>query len=160
MKKNELITLGVGLVAIVIIAFGSGIFSNPNKAKTMNTAGSAIPEVIAKDISTDPKLKILEVAVGTGTPAVAGKTVSMHYIGMLEDGTVFDSSHTRGTPYEFKLGAGNVIKGWDMGIPGMKVGGKRRFIINAEYAYGAAGYPPTIPANATLVFDVELMSVK
>jgi peptidylprolyl isomerase len=159
LKKNEWITLGIGLVLIISIVFGSGMFSNPNKVKNMN--GTKIPEVIAKDISTDPKLKILEVSIGTGTPvAVTNKTVAVNYTGMLEDGKVFDSSYTRGSPIEFVLGIGRVIKGWDQGLQGMKPGGKRRLIIAPEYAYGATGYPPSIPGNATLVFDVEMVSVK
>lgn len=127
----------------------------------MNQSQSKLPEVIAKNISTDPKLQILEVSVGDGTTtATTSKKVSVHYTGMLEDGTVFDSSYQRGEPIEFILGTGRVIKGWDVGLQGMKAGGKRRLIISPEYAYGAAGVSGAIPANATLVFDVEMVSVK
>jgi peptidylprolyl isomerase len=161
MKKNEWITLGIGLLVIICIAFGSGMFSNSKVIKSMNQSTSKVPEVIAKNISTDPKVQILEVAVGNGTStATTNKTVSVNYTGMLEDGTVFDSSYTRGVPIEFVLGIGKVIKGWDLGLQGMKVGGKRRLIISPEYAYGTQGVPGAIPANATLIFDLELVGIK
>jgi FKBP-type peptidyl-prolyl cis-trans isomerase len=107
-----------------------------------------------------PGLKIEELVVGTGTTAQAGNTVSVHYTGWLTDGTKFDSSRDRGQPFSFKLGAGQVIPGWDQGVAGMQVGGRRRLTIAPELAYGKAGYPPVIPANATLVFEVELLDLK
>ena len=97
---------------------------------------------------------------GTGMEAIVGKTVSVHYTGRLMDGTVFDSSIERGDPIDFPLGAGRVIKGWDEGIAELKVGGKATFIIPFHLAYGERGYPPVIPAKATLEFDVELVDVK
>ncbi|MFN8092093.1 MAG: FKBP-type peptidyl-prolyl cis-trans isomerase [Vicinamibacteria bacterium] len=100
-----------------------------------------------------------DLVVGTGAEAVAGDTLTVHYTGWLADGTKFDSSYDRGTPYVFRLGAGAVIAGWDQGIPGMKVGGKRRLIIPPSLAYGASGRPPTIPGNATLKFEVELLAI-
>lgn len=103
---------------------------------------------------------IQEVEIGTGAEAVNGSMVSVHYTGMLEDGTVFDSSIPRGEPITFQLGAGMVIQGWEQGILGMKVGGKRHLVIPADLAYGEAGRPPVIPANATLIFDVELVGVQ
>jgi FKBP-type peptidyl-prolyl cis-trans isomerase FkpA len=107
------------------------------------------------------ELKIDEVQVGTGAAAASGKTVSVHYTGVLMDGTKFDSSLDRGRPIDFVLGTGRVIKGWDQGIDGMLVGGKRKLTIPPELAYGARGTPGgPIPPNATLVFDVELVSVK
>ncbi len=106
-------------------------------------------------------LKVDEVKVGEGTTATKGKTVAVHYTGKLTDGTKFDSSYDRGQPIEFPLGAGVVIKGWDQGIEGMKVGGKRKLTIPPDLAYGARGTPGgPIPPNATLVFDVELVAVK
>lgn len=100
-----------------------------------------------------------DLVVGTGAEAVAGDTLTVHYIGWLADGTKFDSSYDRGTPYTFRLGAGSVIAGWDQGIPGMKVGGKRRLIIPPSLAYGASGRPPQIPGNSTLKFEVELLAI-
>ncbi len=105
-------------------------------------------------------LKFTDDQVGTGAEALAGKTVSVHYTGWLTDGTKFDSSKDRGQPFSFPLGAGRVIKGWDEGVAGMKVGGKRTLTIPPELGYGARGAPGAIPPNATLKFEVELLDVK
>jgi len=106
-------------------------------------------------------LKIIDQKVGTGPEAVAGKTVAVHYTGWLESNKQkFDSSLDRGKPFEFGLGAGQVIKGWDLGVAGMKVGGKRQLVIPASLGYGERGAGGVIPPNATLVFDVELLEVK
>jgi FKBP-type peptidyl-prolyl cis-trans isomerase len=98
--------------------------------------------------------------VGTGAEAVAGKTVVVNYIGRLVDGNKFDASCDRGQPFDFQLGTGGVIKGWDEGVAGMKVGGQRRLVIPAELGYGAAGAGGAIPPNSALIFDVELLEVK
>nr|WP_271206092.1 FKBP-type peptidyl-prolyl cis-trans isomerase [Methylopila jiangsuensis] len=109
-------------------------------------------------------LKYQEETVGTGAEAAPGKTVQVHYTGWLdkggEKGAKFDSSRDRGDPFDFRLGAGQVIQGWDEGVAGMKVGGKRTLIIPAELGYGARGAGGVIPPNATLIFDVELLGVR
>ena len=105
-------------------------------------------------------LKIVDVKVGAGAEAKPGELVRVHYTGWLEDGTKFDSSVDRGEPFEFPLGSGYVIQGWDRGVQGMKVGGVRRLVIPAQYGYGAAGIGGVIPPNATLIFEVQLLGVK
>lgn len=105
-------------------------------------------------------LKITELQVGEGAEAASGQTVSVHYRGTLENGKQFDASYDRGTPFNFPLGAGRVIKGWDEGVVGMKVGGKRKLVIPSDLAYGSRGAGGVIPPNATLVFEVELLDVK
>lgn len=105
-------------------------------------------------------MKVEDLQVGTGKEAVAGKSVSVHYTGTLTNGSKFDSSFDRNQPFEFVLGRGMVIKGWDQGVAGMKVGGKRKLTIPPDLAYGARGFPPVIPPNSTLVFEVELLDVR
>ena len=114
---------------------------------------------IAPAASAVTDLKIEDMKVGTGTEAVAGKTVSVHYTGWLTDGKKFDSSVDRGQPFQFPLGQGRVIQGWDKGVAGMKVGGKRKLTIPPALGYGATGAGAVIPPNATLVFEVELLGV-
>ncbi len=113
---------------------------------------------MAKMTKTPSGLAYRDVKVGTGATAAVGNTVSVHYTGWLPDGTKFDSSRDRKQPFEFKLGAGQVIKGWDEGVAGMKVGGRRTLVIPPDLAYGPSGSDP-IPPNATLVFDVELLGI-
>jgi len=105
-------------------------------------------------------MEIEDIVVGQGAEAQAGQKVSVHYTGTLTDGTKFDSSHDRGQPFDFPLGAGRVIKGWDEGVAGMKVGGKRKLTIEPEKAYGERGFGNVIPPNSTLIFEVELLDVQ
>jgi FKBP-type peptidyl-prolyl cis-trans isomerase len=110
--------------------------------------------------TTPSGLRIQDVTVGQGREATPGSTAVVHYTGWLTDGKKFDSSRDRGTPFDFQIGAGQVIQGWDQGVSGMKAGGKRKLVIPADLGYGAAGAPPVIPPGATLVFDVELLEVR
>jgi peptidylprolyl isomerase len=140
--------------------------ATPITAATPSPTGT--PTNTPKTTSTDPKktittpsgLKYAELKVGTGARPKAGQIVSVHYTGTLENGTKFDSSRDRGVPFEFPLGAGKVIKGWDEGLSTMRIGGRRQLIIPPNLGYGAAGAGGAIPPNATLIFDVELLGVK
>lgn len=106
------------------------------------------------------KFIVKDITVGSGAEAKNGNTVTVNYAGTLDNGKKFDSSYDRKEPFTFTLGAGEVIKGWDLGVLGMKVGGKRELTIPSELGYGPNGNPPVIPPNATLHFTVELLSVK
>jgi peptidylprolyl isomerase len=110
--------------------------------------------------STASGLKYEDLVVGTGASPKTGQTCSVHYTGWLTNGSKFDSSRDRGTPFTFQIGQGSVIKGWDEGVMGMKVGGKRKLWVPPALAYGADGYPPVIPPNSELVFEVELLGVQ
>ena len=102
----------------------------------------------------------MDVTKGAGRRGPAGRTATVHYTGWLPDGKKFDSSRDRNEPFSFTIGAQQVIAGWDEGVAGMRVGGRRKLVIPPDLGYGAAGAPPDIPPNSTLVFDVELMDVK
>jgi FKBP-type peptidyl-prolyl cis-trans isomerase len=132
----------------------------PPKPKT--TAAPA-PKPAASALPKQRQVKTLEktdLKVGKGTAAKKGDEVSVHYTGRLLDGTKFDSSLDRKEPFEFTIGKGGVIKGWDEGVPGMKPGGKRKLVIPSEMAYGKRGSPPKIPADAPLEFEIELIAIK
>ncbi|GAB4451250.1 MAG: hypothetical protein OHK0029_00080 [Armatimonadaceae bacterium] len=111
-------------------------------------------------ITTESGLQYEDLTEGTGESPKPGDQVTVHYTGTLEDGTKFDSSRDRATPFVFPIGTGRVIKGWDEGVMSMKVGGKRKLVIPPDLGYGARGAGGVIPPNATLIFDVELLGVK
>lgn len=116
------------------------------------------PELF-EPIRYDNGLVVQDVVVGSGKTAENGDTLSAHYVGALEDGTVFDNSYDRGQPLQFVLGSGQLIQGWELGLVGMKEGGKRRLVIPSELGYGSRGAGGAIPPNATLLFEIELVGV-
>ena len=146
--------------ALVVGACGgdSGESDSPGSNTTPFAAELGVD--VDELIETPSGLRYQDLEVGTGSEAVAGSSVSVHYTGWLTDGTKFDSSVDGGKPFEFRLGAGMVIAGWDEGVAGMHIGGKRKLVIPGDLGYGAAGAGRDIPPNATLVFEVELLDVR
>lgn len=121
--------------------------------------GGCEKDMTGKENTTESGLKYVDEVIGSGESPAAGQTISVHYTGTLEDGTKFDSSRDRNQPLVFKIGVGQVIKGWDEGILSMKKGGKRKLIIPPQLGYGSRGAGGVIPPNATLIFDVELLEI-
>jgi len=180
---NKKYIIGSGLLIVLILTIGIVFLLDKNKNKEIINLATSLPEpTLIPTISPSPtatlsaKIQISkpktmanglileDKVVGTGVEAVSGRKITVNYTGALTDGTVFDSnvdpkfSHVE--PFSFSLGAGEVIKGWDEGFAGMKVGGKRKLTIPPELGYGAYGAGSAIPPNATLVFDVELLAVE
>ena len=147
------IRIGVGLIAVVVLLYVMNNNSAASQPSTTNTTST--------QTSMDTTQLIIEdEVVGTGDEAKAGNMVTVHYMGTLTNGTMFDASRNHGDKgFSFTLGAGQVIKGWDLGVAGMKVGGKRKLIIPSDLAYGDRAVGGVIPANSTLIFEVELLSV-
>jgi len=152
-----LLVLVGALVAVILIGRGGGSDdSSSGDLKNLDTK----PKIEASSDPAPTELVKEDIVVGDGAEAKSGDTVSVQYVGALYDtGKEFDASWDRGQPFEFTLGGGQVIQGWDEGVEGMKVGGRRKLIIPPDLGYGAQGSPPTIPANATLVFVIDLEKV-
>jgi len=153
-----------GIAALAVAAMASAQTAQPPAKAPADTASPSLSSKIGAQVT---ELKKIDVKQGDGAEATAGKTVIVHYTGWLYDpavadghGAKFDSSLDRKSPFGFPLGAGRVIKGWDEGVAGMKVGGKRTLVIPPQMAYGERGAGGVIPPNATLIFDVELLEVK
>ena len=146
----------LALFALVLSACGGS-----DEARNGGSGAAGGFEVDSAALTTTASgLRYQDVATGSGAEASPGRTAVVHYTGWLTDGTKFDSSRDRGEPFSFPLGAGQVIAGWDQGVAGMKVGGRRKLVIPPDLGYGPGGAPPVIPPDATLVFDVELLDVK
>ena len=153
------------IVIAIILAVCVAVFAQTQAKKKAGTAThhattTGPTKVTGEGTKTPEGLTYWNIKQGTGATAEAGKTVKVDYTGWLTNGKKFDSSIPTGKPFDFRLGAGEVIKGWDIGVAGMKVGGKRQLRIPPDLAYGAQGYPPVIPANSTLIFDVTLRGVE
>lgn len=147
---------GIAVALAVVVVFGFFLFGIVNP---FSERGQAPMEAPGASITDNQELMISDTSMGTGETAMPGDTVTVHYEGRFEDGTVFDASARHGGPFSFTLGEGRVIKGWDQGVAGMKVGGKRTLVVPPELGYGMNDYGP-IPGGSTLIFDVELVSVQ
>ena len=147
-------------LAVVILTLAALRAQTPaHKVQVVRPNTSAPTKVTGDGVKTDSGLQYWDIRLGLGPFAKAGDRVKVHYTGWLTTGKKFDSSVDANQPYEFTLGHGEVIKGWDEGVAGMKLGGKRQLRIPPELAYGDAGHPPQIPQNATLIFDVRLVAI-
>ena len=147
---------GSGALSATAVASEAGKAMEPSKDAPGKDAAK---DAAGKEIVTPSGLKYTDLKMGAGAEAKAGDAVQVHYTGWLVDGTKFDSSRDSNRPFRFKLGAGQVIKGWDEGVAGMRVGGKRKLTIPAELGYGRQGAGSVIPPGATLVFEVELLGI-
>lgn len=159
------------IVAVAIVATGWALMRKGNEEPGMEslitspTPGeSASPDAMTEPagevMTTQEGLQYQDIVVGAGAEAKAGDVVAVHYTGWLTDGTKFDSSLDRGEPFVFQVGAGQVIQGWDLGVAGIKIGGKRKLTIPPQLGYGERGAGGVIPPNATLVFEVELLGIQ
>jgi len=150
-------TVTLLLTMVMVTVFSISVLNGKN----MESKAPAAPaKVEGPGVKTPSGLQYWDLQKGSGTEAVKGTNVTVHYTGWLTNGKRFDSSLDRSEPFPFKLGAGQVIRGWDEGVAGMRVGGKRQLRIPPELAYGARGAGNVIPPNATLIFDVELLGVR
>ena len=165
MDRSRKLTLVATLVALIALA--ATLNAQETKQElvpptvTSKTDGDAEAKIKSPPMIRLPSgLMYVDLKEGKGLKPIPGQTVIVHYTGWLKDGTKFDSSHDRQTPFEFPLGKGRVIKGWDLGVASMRVGGKRKLIIPPDLGYGTRGAGDVIPPGATLVFEVELLGIK
>lgn len=156
MNKQKGIAVTIAVVVVLLLVGGTALWNNFTNINNNNSQKQMSQQ---QNQPQAPQVQIKDLTVGNGDIAVAGKDVTVNYTGVFADGKKFDSSLDRGIPFTFKLGSGMVIKGWDIGIEGMKVGGKRILVIPPELGYGSQAYGP-IPASSTLIFQVELLGVK
>lgn len=152
-KQSQQTTKRIAVFAIIALVAAGLLFAGLFVILRGSTPAAG------SQVTTASGLKYIDEVIGTGESPRTGRNVTVHYTGTLENGTKFESSVDRSEPYTFRIGTRAVIDGWDEGIMTMKVGGKRRLIIPPDLAYGAAGRPPTIPPNATLIFEIELLGV-
>ena len=157
-KERGLSTIWI-LVIVGVVIVGGFIFFSSQQPKEEQQVVAEKPQEDADEKTTPRGLQIEDMKVGEGAEVKSGDQVTVHYVGTFEDGTVFDSSRAKDTPFTFRLGAGRVIQGWDEGVLGMKVGGVRNLVIPPDLAYGVQGIPGAIPPNSTLFFEVELLQI-
>jgi len=150
----------MGVVALVAIALMTSCAVSRNTSSEVKSEDTQNMATSQSTAQSDSELKLEDLVVGTGPEAKGGDRVSVHYTGWLVDGTKFDSSRDRNQPFQFVLGQGRVIQGWDKGVVGMKVGGKRKLVIPPQMAYGERGAGGIIPPNAVLTFEVELLELQ
>ncbi len=156
MTKNRILVV----MTVLVLSVSLSAQTASHRATPIRVPNTNAPTKVAGDgVKTDSGLQYWDVKVGTGQVANDGDRVKVHYTGWFTNGKKFDSTVDANQPYSFTLGKGEVIKGWDEGIAGMKVGGKRQLHIPPELAYGDAGYKTIVPPNATLIFDVQLLAV-
>ncbi len=173
MHQQKKIMIIVGVLAVVVIVLLVFLMQSP--ASTNSNSNAALTTTDQQPATNQPTadtnqpsdnqpsmdtLGIETIKQGSGPAAKTGDTATVHYTGTLTDGTKFDSSRDRGTPFSFTLGENKVIQGWEQGVLGMKVGEERKLTIPSSLGYGDTGYPPVIPPKATLLFDIELLSIK
>lgn len=164
----------VVMVVCVVLLFVSSLFTNTSQPEAIASTVQSEPSTINQEtiialnindlnmdeaVTTDSGLKYIDITEGNGVTPEVGQTVTVHYTGVLENGKKFDSSRDRNQPFSFKIGVGQVIKGWDEGVGTMSVGSRRQLIIPPELGYGSRGAGGVIPPNATLIFDVELLKI-
>ncbi|MBI4088552.1 FKBP-type peptidyl-prolyl cis-trans isomerase [Candidatus Kaiserbacteria bacterium] len=157
------VALALAVVIMFFILPGLSPFRGPQQVDQSQALPTDAQQTVPNTMPTEnvTQLQVIDKTVGTGATAEAGDTVTVHYVGALTNGTVFDASRNRGAEgFTFALGAGQVIRGWDEGVAGMKEGGKRQLIVPASLAYGDQAVGGVIPANSTLIFEVELLKVQ